>query len=78
MLVKIHKVSIIVVLLRVCFTDNFLFLILDFLCISKVSSMLHHGSMGRVHSRPQSCTAKKSEQSKLKKPATSEKFFTIT
>ena len=54
---------------------------LEFLCISKVSSMLHLWSMGRVPSRPQIsikklyCDEKRTKRAK--KPAAGEIFFTI-
>ena len=59
-----------------CSTDNFL----DFLCISKVSSMLHLGSMKRVCSSPQIniklyCEEKLAKQTK--KLATGEIVFTV-
>ena len=70
MLVKICYISIIVVLLRVCSTDNFLLPIFSVMRISKVLSILHDSQCGEFTAALQltwkSSVVKKSEQSKLK------------
>ena len=70
MLVKICYVSIIVVLLRVCSTYNFLLPRFSVMRISKVLSILHDSQCGEFTAGLQltwkSSVVKKSEQSKLK------------
>ena len=74
MLVKINQVSIIVVLLRVCTTENFF--LPRFLCTSKVLSMLHHRSRPRINVKKLYCKEKWAKQ--VKKLAAGKIFFTIT